>query len=211
MRILPRDETFFDLLVSQAKNVLEASRLLESGLTGSAGKTEFNATAQQLRDLERKGDAQLRAILYRLHKTFITPIDPEDVHQLASRIDEILDHLDAAAYRIDAYGLDRPPAGLQDIARQVHGCVQATVEALEVLERDGVKKPDLLTTRCEEINRRESETEDSVRAAVRDLFANERDPITLIKHKEICEFLESAADCCEDVAATLETIAVKNS
>ena len=95
MRILPRDETFFDLLVSQAKNVLEASRLLESGLTGSAGKTEFSATAQQLRDLERKGDAQLRAILYRLHKTFITPIDPEDVHQLASRIDEILDHLDA--------------------------------------------------------------------------------------------------------------------
>lgn len=211
MQLLPRDEKFFDLLVDQARNALEASKLLEAGLQNAAVEPDFRGMAQAVRELERSGDGKLRTILIRLHKTFITPVDPEDVHQLASRLDEILDHLEAAAYRLDAYDLRQLPEGMPEIASLVQGCVQATVEALEALERDGLKKPDELTTRCEEINRRESATEDRVREAIRSLFRSEREPITLIKHKEIYELLESAADCCEDVATTLEAIAVKNS
>jgi uncharacterized protein len=100
---------------------------------------------------------------------------------------------------------------MPEIARMVHECVAATLEALETLEREGVQKPDELTKRCEEINRRELATEERVREVVRDLFANERDPIVLIKRKEVYELLEATADCCENVATVLEGIAVKNS
>jgi len=210
MHLLPRDEKFFELLVEQSRIVLDASRQVAEGLAGT-GQPDFCGTAQKVRDLERKGDEAARQIYQRLHKTFITPIDPEDVHLLVTRIDEILDHLDAAAYRLDAYRLESSPEGMSEIARMVHGCVEATVEAMETLEREGVKKPEELTKRCEEINRRELEAEDRVRAAVRTLFANERDPIALIKQKEIYELLETVADCCENVADVLESIAVKNS
>jgi uncharacterized protein Yka (UPF0111/DUF47 family) len=100
---------------------------------------------------------------------------------------------------------------MPEIAKMVHGCVEVTLQALETLRSEGTKKPDALTERCEEVNRRELETEDRVRKAVRNLFANEHDAITLIKHKEIYELLESAAGCCKNVADALEAIAVKNS
>jgi uncharacterized protein Yka (UPF0111/DUF47 family) len=210
MHLLPQDEKFFDLLVEQAKIVLDAARLIAEGLEGS-GQADFVGTAQRVRDLERKEEDAARQIYRRLHKTFITPIDPEDIHELATGIDEILDHLDAAAYRCDAYRLPSSPQGMPEIARLVHDCVRTTVQALETLNRDGVKEPDELTKQCEGIYRRELEIEDRVRQAVRNLFATERDAIALIKQKEIYELFESAGDGCKDVADVLEAIAVKNS
>ncbi|MBV9768034.1 MAG: DUF47 family protein [Bryobacterales bacterium] len=210
MPLLPQDEKFFDLLVDQAKIVLDASRLIADGLQ-SSGQPDFLGTAQKVRDLERKEEEAARQIYRRLHKTFITPIDPEDIHTLATEIDEILDHLDAAAYRCDAYRLEGKPDGMPEIARSVHECVRATVEALETLNREGVKKPDELTQQCDGIQRRELEIEDRVREAVRNLFAAEHDAIALIKQKEIYEFFESAADGCKNVADVLEAVAVKNS
>jgi uncharacterized protein Yka (UPF0111/DUF47 family) len=205
MRFLPHDEKFFDLLVEQGRIAFDASKALAEGLGSS------RTTAARVRELERKGDEQTRLIYRRLHKTFITPIDPEDVHQLASRIDEILDHLDAAAYRFDAFGLEGSPGPIPQIARMVQGCVESTLKALEALQQDGVGKPDNLTTWCEEINQRELETENRVRELVRDLFATESDPITIMKRRDVYELLESTADCCENVADVLEAIAVKNS
>ena len=146
----------------------------------------------------------------RLHKTFITPIDPEDIHQLASLIDEILDHLDAVAYRFEAFGLEDSPVRVPEIARMVHGCVEAMSRPSKSSRR-WVQKADELTKRCEEINQREFKTENRVRQVVRDLFANERDPIALIKKKEVYELLESTGDCCENLADVLEAVAVKNS
>ena len=211
MELLPRDEKFFDLLIDQVKIVFDASNLLTAGLCEGASRPDSLGTAQKVRDLERKGKEAARQIYRRLHKTFITPIDPEDVHELASRIDEILDHLDSVAYRLEAYGLEGSHERMSELARMVHGCVEATLEALKVLQREGVKKPDELTKSCEEINRRELETEERVRVLIRDLFKTERDPIALIKQKEVYELFESTAHCCEDVADVLEAIAVKNS
>jgi uncharacterized protein Yka (UPF0111/DUF47 family) len=211
MQLLPRDEKFFDLLVAQAKLAFEASTVLADGLGGGKKESTAAATAQKIRDLKCKGDDALRQIYHRLHKTFITPIDPEDIHALATGIDEILDHLEAVAYRVSAYEIDGSENVLAEIARLVHECVGATLQALETLEREGVKKPDELTQHCEEINRRELETEDRVRAVIRDSFANERDPIALIKRKEVYELLESTGDSCENVANVLEGVAVKNS
>lgn len=211
MRLLPRDEKFLDLLVEQAKIVLEASTVLSKGMVGNAAQADSGGMARKVRELERKGDELLHQIHRRLHQTFITPIDPEDIFQLSSRIDEIIDHLDAAAYRFETFALERSCAQLPEIARMVHGCVEATVKALEALQSDGVEKSDELLKRCEEINRLETETENKVREALRELFRNERDAIALIKQKEILELLETTADCCENVADVLEAVAVKNS
>jgi hypothetical protein len=211
MELLPRDEKFYDLLIEQVKIVSEASSLLAAGLGAGDVEQDSLGIAQKIRDLERAGDQVLRQIYKRLHKTFITPIDPEDIHELASRIDEILDHLDAVAYRFDAFGLESSHRRLAEVAGMVHGCVEATIEALKVLQREGVKKPEELTTCCEEINRRELATEDRVRELIRELFKTEHDPIALIKQKEVYELLEATADCCEDVADVLEAVAVKNS
>jgi len=202
MQWLPRDEKFFDLLVDQAGIVREASRVVANGLGSSA--------ANKVRELEIKGDDAVREIRRRLHKTFITPIDPEDIHELAELIDEILDHLDAASYRFDAFGMEAS-GSVTEIAGMVNGCVEAVFEAVEALRREGVKKPAELAACCDLINRREFETENRMRELLRDLFKNEKDPIALIKQKEIYELLESTADCCEDVADVLEAIAVKNS
>jgi len=210
MHLLPQDEKFFDLLVDQAKIVLDASRLIAEGLQ-SSGQPDFLGTAQKVRDLERKEEEAARQIYRRLHKTFITPIDPEDIHALAMEIDEILDHLDAAAYRCDAYRLEGTPDGMPEIAGLVNECVGATVQALETLNREGVKNPDELTRQCDGIQRRELEIEDRVREAVRHLFATEQNAIALIKQKEIYELFESAGDGCKNVADVLEAVAVKNS
>ena len=209
MQLLPRDEKFFDMLLDHGRFALDASSLLVNGSESGAGQSRD--MAQKIRELERKGDESLRDLNRRLHKTFITPIDPEDIHQLASLIDEILDHIDAVAYRFEAFGLEDSPDRVPEIARMVHGCIEATVQALEMLQRDGVQKADELTKCCEEINQREFKTENRVRQVVRDLFANERDPIALMKKKEVYELLESTADCCENLADVLEAVAVKNS
>ena len=210
MHLLPQDEKFFDLLVAQARIVLDASRLIADGLQ-SSGQPDFLGTAQKVRDLERKEEEAARQIYRRLHKTFITPIDPEDIHALAMEIDEILDHLDAAAYRCDGYRLEGTPDGMPEIAGLVRECVGATVQALETLNREGVKNPDELTRQCDGIQRRELEIEDRVREAVRNLFATEHDAIALIKQKEVYELFESAGDGCKNVADVLEAVAVKNS
>ena len=211
MRLLPRDEKFFDLLVEQTRIVLEASAVLSQGMAGNSARGNSRDIATRVRELERKGDEALHGIHRRLHKTFITPVDPEDIYQLSARIDDIIDHLDAVAYRFAAFELERSAQRMGEVALMVHGCIQSTVEALEALRSDGVEKSEELLKRCEEINQREVETENCVREAVRNLFRTERDPIALMKQKELYELLESTADCCENVADVLEAIAVKNS
>jgi uncharacterized protein len=211
MQLLPRETKFFELLVEQAKIAFEASHAFAEMMAEGRAPADSFGAAKKVRELERKGDEALRQIYRQLHKTFITPIDPEDIHQLAASIDEILDHLDSAAYRMDAYGIGKSAVYAPEIARMVHECVAATLRAVETLQREGVQKPDALTERCEEINRLELSVEERVRGVVRELFANERDPIALMKQKEVYELLESTADCCEHVATVLEAIAVKNS
>src|SRR5262249_48923658 len=157
-----------------ARIVRDASDTLASCL-----KTANHAgdTARQVRELEHQGDAAVRKIYRLLHRSFITPIDPEDIHHIASLSDEILDHLDAVAYRIEAYDIEGSRQPLSEVAGMVHDCVQATCSAVETLQREGVRKPEELTRQCEEVNRREWAAEERLRAVVRDLFANERDPI----------------------------------
>jgi hypothetical protein len=206
--LLPRNEEFFELLVGHVRIVLDASSTLANCLRNGS---ETGEAARKVRDLERKGDEELRKIYRLLHQSFITPIDPEDIQRIASLSDHILDHLDAAAWRIDAYGMERSLPQISEAAGMLHECIQATCAAIETLQREGVSKPDELTKQCEEVKRRELAAEDRLRTVIRDLFANERDAIQLIKQKEIYDLLEATGDRCENLADTLEAVAVKNS
>jgi hypothetical protein len=211
VQLLPKDEKFYDLITNQAKIAREASAALLDGLKNNNGASGASEMAKSIRALEQKGDELFHTLNLRLHKTFITPVDPEDIHQLASLLDNVIDLLDSIAYRIDAFRLDNSSGTMREIAGLIHRCVEAVFAAMETLEQEGVKKPEKLSRNCEEINRLESEAENRIREVIRDLLANERDPITLIKQKEIYELLESAGDACENVADMLEAIAVKNS
>lgn len=211
MELLPRDAKFFELLGEQAQLVREASNLLEKGVLGAAGGGDFAITAGQVRNLERKGREALSAINRRLHKTFITPIDPEDITYLSTMIDEVLNQLDAAAYRMDAFGLGKSTESLPEAAAMARDCVDAMCDAVEALGREDVWKSGELTEKCEEVNRRGLDSENRIREIVRKLFARERDAIALIKQKEVFEMLETTCDSCERVANILESIAIKNS
>jgi uncharacterized protein Yka (UPF0111/DUF47 family) len=198
----------FELLLEHARIVLDASDTLAECLKNG---NQVGETARRVRDLEHSGHEALRKICCILRRSFITPIDPEDIHYIGSLSEEILDHLEAVAYRIEAYDMERSRQQISEVSGMAHECVQATYSALETLQREGVRKPDELTRKCEEVSRRESAAEERLRAATRELFVNEHDPIQLMKQKEICGLLKATGDCCEDMADVLEAVAVKNS
>jgi predicted phosphate transport protein (TIGR00153 family) len=160
----------------------------------------------EIRRIERTGDEMTHAVLTKLNQTFITPFDREDIHQLASSLDDVLDFLNAAGARIIMYRITNPPPVALELSRLILLQAQELSRALPLLRKNG----DILT-HCVEINRLENEADVISRAAIGQLFDQEKDPINLIKTKELIEFLESATDRAEDVANVLETVVLKNS
>jgi hypothetical protein len=165
-----------------------------------------DAKIAEIRRIERSGDEMTHAVLTKLNQTFITPFDREDIHQLASSLDDVLDFLNAAGARIIMYRIKNPPPVALELARLILLQTQELHRALPLLRKNG----DILTY-CVEINRLENEADVISRAAIGQLFDEEKDPINLIKTKELIEFLESATDRAEDVANVLETVVLKNS
>jgi predicted phosphate transport protein (TIGR00153 family) len=204
MRFLPRDEKFFDLFLSQAQIITEASTLLLEA--AKAGNSKLATAAAAIQDLEHKGDEIIHDIFTRLNQTFITPLDPEDIHSLSSSLDDVLDGIEDAAYRMAAYHLEPIPPLVVELSRIVRDCTISIHAALEALNKD---KP--MLEHCIEINRLEDVADKLVRQGVTDLFRGDIDPVTLIKLKEVYEFLEATTDRCEDVADTLQGVVVKNS
>jgi uncharacterized protein len=142
-----------------------------------------------------------------LNKTFITPIDREDIFALISRVDDILDYIDGLANRLVLYKVT-PNMQLRGLVKILSLSVNEVAAAIEGLRKH--KDPEDILKRCVEINRLENEADDALRAAIAELFDNEKDAIVIIKWKEIYEFLETATDKCEDVANVIESIIVKN-
>ena len=143
-----------------------------------------------------------------LNKTFITPIDREDIHALISELDNVVDLIYGTANRLVLY---KVPAPGPDMQKVVHLLVRAVEEvAKAVLRLKDMKKPEMILAQCIEINRLENEADEALRSAISNLFEHEKDPIRIIKEKEILETLEHATDCCEDVANVLEGIVLKN-
>jgi predicted phosphate transport protein (TIGR00153 family) len=204
MRLLPREEKFFALFLKQVEIISRASRLLLDGV--QSGNSKLAQIAGEIEKLERAGDDVIHEVFDRLNKTFLTPLDPEDIHRLSSHLDDVLDGIEDAAHRLVHYGLEPIPPIVVELARIIDACAKAMQRAFQDLDR----RRDLLT-HCIEINRLEGEADRLMRIAVAELFQNEKNPIHLIKVKEIYNVLESTTDRCEDVADVLQGVVVKNS
>jgi uncharacterized protein len=204
MRLLPREEKFYGLFIRQVELISEASRLLLEG--ARAGNCRLAVAATEIAELEHQADEVIHEIFKRLNLTFITPLDPEDIHSLSSKLDDVADGIEDAVHRLVAYKINPIPPTVVTLAEIIASCCVVLKTAFQALEKD-----EKVTAHCIEINRLENEADRLVRTAVADLFENEKDPILLIKLKEVYEFLEDTTDRCEDVADVLQNVVVKNS
>jgi predicted phosphate transport protein (TIGR00153 family) len=204
MKLLPRQEKFFASFSNQARIIADAARLLAEA--AKEGNSHLNRAAVRIQQLEHEGDEIIHDTFTRLNQTFITPLDPEDIHSLSSRLDDVLDGIEDTAYRMVAYRLEPIPPTVVELCEVVHDCAKSIQKAFEALNKD-----QRLMEHCIEVNRLEDYADQLVRRAVSDLFQSEKDPIALIKQKEILESLEDTTDRCEDVADVLQSVVVKNS
>jgi predicted phosphate transport protein (TIGR00153 family) len=204
MRLLPREEKFYGLFLKQVEIISEATRLLLDGVR--TGNSRMAGAATEINVLEHRGDEVIHEIFTRLNQTFITPIDPEDIHNISAALDNVLDGIEDTAHRLVSYHIDPIPADLVTLSEFAGACARELYSALAALEKGGPIMP-----HCIEINRLENEADRIGRSAVADLFNKEKDPITIIKLKEIYEFIEATIDSCEDVADVLQNVVVKNS
>jgi hypothetical protein len=203
MRILPRTEKFFHFFIEQAGLIHQAAQTFRKAVEN--GPSTMHEAEVAIARLEQKGDEIIHEVFTRLNQTFITPIDPEDIHSLASHMDDVLDALEEAAHRVVAYKIPQIPTPVIEVSRILENCAVVLQKAFAALAED---QP--LLEHAIEINRLEDQADHLIRAAIADLFEQEKDPITLIKLKEIYEYLESATDYCEDVADALQNVIVKN-
>jgi predicted phosphate transport protein (TIGR00153 family) len=204
MRFLPKDEKFFHLFLNQVQLISQASALLLGGV--KAGNAHLAIACEAIQKLEHDGDDLIHDILTRLNQTFITPLDPEDIHSLSSSLDDVLDGIEDAAYQLTAYRVEPIPPAVVELCEIVDGCSRALTVAFQSLS-DG--KASLEP--CIEINRLEGVADLLVRRVLADLYQSDIHPMAFIKLKEVYEVLEDTTDRCEDVADTLQGVVVKNS
>jgi predicted phosphate transport protein (TIGR00153 family) len=204
MNLLPRDEKFFQCFRQQVKCITQAAALLVEGAT--AGNSRLASAAHQIHALEEQADNILHEIYTRLNSTFITPLDPEDIQSLSSHLDDVIDGIEDAVHRMLDYRIDPMPSTVLELCRIVQSCCLILEKAF-----DALAKGEPFIDHSIEINRLEETADQLGRAAVRELFDTEKDPIRIIKLKEIYEFLEQTTDRCEDVADALQNVQVKNS
>ena len=204
MNLFPRDEKFFKLLEQQSNLILEAAKTLYDGVQAGAPAMALNAGV--IKRLEHEADEITHQILTRLHATFVTPIDPEDLHAITTAMDDVIDYIEDSSFRLTAYRIDPIPAGMIEFAQIIHATCMRLQVAIQKLRAGKA-----LQEECIEINRLENTADDLVRRLVTNLFESGMDAISVMKHKEIYEFLELAVDRCEDVADVLQTVSVKNS
>jgi hypothetical protein len=201
-RLIPRNEDFYEQFVTLAAQLRIGAGLLEDML---ASDPVIWDKADEIKEVEHKCDHLTHQIISRLNTTFVTPIDREDIHSLAKSLDDVMDAVDASAKVIRLYKIGTVRYGARELAHVVTLSVDQVRHALEALEKKtGVAQ------RSVEINRLENEADRIHEESLRRLFDEERDPVMIIKWKEILDFLEEATDRCEDVANLMEGVVVKN-
>jgi predicted phosphate transport protein (TIGR00153 family) len=201
LRLVPRDEGFFELFVRQAEQIEDAALLLQDLITSFE---DVAAKASRLHDLEHEADETTHQIMRRLNTTFVTPLDHEDIHRLASTLDDVVDHIDAAGDLVVLHKIEAPHPQMKAQADVLVKAAHTTRQALQVLP-----KYSELPRFWVELNRLENEGDRIYRQATADLFGGEYRAMDVLKWKEILDELEGAIDEMEDVANTLEGIALK--
>jgi uncharacterized protein len=199
---IPREEKFFELFVDDANNVLAGARLLAEFFNSYDQRERL---ASQLRDLERKGDGLSHDIGHKLEHTFVTPFDREDIHQLISRLDDILDFIEEVADTCILFKIEEPTPTARAQAEIIVQQCEQLVRALEKLK--GFKN---ISPYWIEIHRLENEGDRIARRAIADLFTNGADAIHIIQWKDVYTLLEDTIDSCEDAANVIERIVAKH-
>ncbi|HYN51361.1 MAG TPA: DUF47 family protein [Thermoleophilaceae bacterium] len=201
--LAPRDREFFDLFEEAGANILRAAGLLEEMLRDFP---ERNELARDILICEQDGDRVTHDIIQRLNQTFVTPIDREDIYELASALDDVVDYTEEVSDYLGLYNIEAPMVQSQELAKVLHACARQIAEAMPRLR--GFKDISHYTV---EINRLENDGDRITREAIASLFNNGIDPMVVIRWKDIFERLEEAIDSCERVANILEGIVIKNS
>jgi len=202
IRLIPRETKFFRMFSDVSQNLTEGARLLHDILKNPAN---MESRLDQLQEIEHRGDDMTHAIITRLNQTFITPFDREDIHRLTSSLDDVLDFVNAAGVRLRLYKIRTPPPAAAELAALIVQQSEELAQGVSLLE-----KIQLVLEHCVEVNRLENVADRVSRKAIADLFDNEKDPIHLIKIKELYEVLENATDKAEDAANVLEGVALKS-
>src|SRR6186713_1609616 len=201
-RLIPKEERFYDDFTAMAEQIQHGAELLDQMM---APDRPIWDKADEIKEVEHKCDFLTHEIIQRLNRTFVTPIDREDIHELAKSLDDVMDAIDAVATLVKLYKLNPIRFGARELALTITASTRQIRLALDALEgRKGV------TTHAVEINRLENEADRIHQEAVMRLFEDERDPIVVMKWKETLDFLEHATDRCEDVANVLEGVVVKH-
>ena len=201
-RFMPRDEKFFDLFEDAAHNIQEAAAALKS-MAESDG--DYEAWWKQIEEFEHTGDRITHDLIRKLNQTFITPLDREDIHQLASRLDDVVDLIEAVATRMALYKIDRCTPEAKRLAVLIHESAEQILLAVKNL-----KDLKNILSHCVEINRLENEADSLFLNSMAELFRGEMNAVDIIKWRDIYDQLEEATDSAEQVAYVLEAIVLKH-
>jgi uncharacterized protein len=202
LRLIPRDEAFFEMFEQLAKRITTASRLLKQ-LFADPAHLEQHVAA--IKAVEHEADELTHAIILRIDKSFVTPIDREDIHLLASELDDVVDLMDGTARRAEMFHITE----VRESARTLCDVLIRATDHIEAAVAQ-MKDSRIVVARGRDIKLREEEGDQIYHQAIGDLFAGTPDPIEVIKWKELFDTLERALDQCEDVANVLESIALKH-
>jgi len=206
MRLLPHDASFFAHFENQGKKTVEGCRAF---LEMVEQADNLESRAERVKQIEHECDEITHAVVEGLHKTFITPIDRNDIYTLITKMDDIMDFVEAAADRLALYEVQTMTKEVGDLARCLVQSAEHVLGAVSSIRDLG--KPNGILQHCIEINRLENVADGILRSALARLFREEKDPIAVIKWKEIYETLETATDRCEDVANIIEGVVLENS
>jgi uncharacterized protein len=202
LSLVPREQRFYDLFEQQASVLVSAGVLLKEILDDAK---DLSVRRREIKDLERMGDGITYEIVRTLNETFVTPFDHEDIAALAAGLDDILDYMEEIADTVNLYGITtvpRPASELADLLAQAVAQLEQAVGKLRSGKKDGEY--------AIEVHRLEDLGDSTSRHAIADLFQGQRDPLEVIKLKDLYGLLEDALDRCEDVANVIENIAIKN-
>ncbi len=201
--LIPKDEKFFAMFKEMTVNIVDGAEMLKEMLDTFEDPA---GSQRRIKEVEHKGDQQTHEIIKKLNKSFITPLDREDIYALSGALDDILDLIDASAQRFVMYNVEKPTPEAKELAFLILRGAQTIHKAVSHMGG----KFEHIAEHCVEVNALENEADRVCREAISRLFDEEKDPIQLIKWKEIYETLEKATDKCEDAANILESVVLKN-
>lgn len=204
-RLTPKEDKFYDLFIESAKTIHEASLMLQDLMKNY---TDVDVKVKRIEEMEHKGDKKVHDILEQLNKTFITPIDREDIYMIAKQMDDIIDFIEATAHRFIMFNVKKVESNAILLSEMITDCCLELISLMEELKN--MKKSKKLSEKIIEINRIEDEGDRIFRSAITNLFNGETPSLEVIKWREIYDFIEQTLDACEDVANTVEGVVMKH-